>query len=44
MGDRIDSFVDQAGHPTLFGRRRGSGVIVGKEGCSKFFIIGKLGS
>ena len=42
MGDRIDSFVDEAGDPTLFGRRRGSGVIVGKEGCSKFFIIGKL--
>ena len=42
MGDRIDSYVDEAGDPILFGRRRGSGVIVGKEGCSKFFIIGKL--
>ena len=42
MGDHIDSYVDEAGDPTLFGRRRGRGVIVGKEGCSKFFIIRKL--
>jgi hypothetical protein len=26
----------------LFGRKRESGVIVGNEGCSKFFIMGKL--
>jgi hypothetical protein len=27
---------------TLFGQRRGSGVIVGNDGSSKFFILGKL--
>ena len=33
-------FVDEAGDPTLFARRRRS--IVGQEGCSKYFILGKL--
>ncbi|MFO1020289.1 MAG: DUF3800 domain-containing protein [Planctomycetales bacterium] len=33
-------FVDEAGDPTLFGRR--GKVLVGSEGCSKFFILGKL--
>ncbi len=42
MSDRLYSYVDEAGDPTIFGSRRGSGVIVGQEGCSKFFIIGKL--
>lgn len=38
MPDQIHSYVDEAGDPTLFGSKRGSGVIVG---CSKFFIMGK---
>lgn len=42
MPDHIHSYVDEAGDPTLFGSKRGSGVIVGNEGCSKFFIMGKL--
>ncbi len=42
MPDQIHSYVDEAGDPTLFGRRRGSGVIVGNDGCSKFFVMGKL--
>lgn len=42
MSDRLYSYVDEAGDPTIFGSRRGSGVIVGQEGCSKFFIIGQL--
>lgn len=42
MPDLIHSYVDEAGDPTLFGRKRGSGIIVGNEGCSKFFIMGKL--
>ena len=33
-------FVDEAGDPTLFARRRQT--IVGQEGCSKYFILGKL--
>jgi hypothetical protein len=33
------SFVDEAGTPTLFGKRRE--VIVGNEGCSKYFLLGK---
>ena len=42
MPDRLDIFVDEAGDPTLFGRKRGSGPIVGNSGCSNFFIMGKL--
>ena len=42
MPDQIHSYVDEAGDPTLFGSKRGSGVIVGNDGCSKFFIMGKL--
>jgi hypothetical protein len=42
MPDEIHSYVDEAGDPTLFGRKRGSGIIVGNDGCSKFFIMGKL--
>jgi len=42
VGDVIHSYVDEAGDPTLFGRKRGSGIIVGSEGCSNFFIMGKL--
>lgn len=33
-------FVDEAGDPALFARRRRS--IVGQEGCSNYFILGKL--
>ena len=33
-------FVDEAGDPTLFGKR--GKVLVGSEGCSKYFILGKL--
>jgi len=33
-------FVDEAGDPTLFDNRRRA--IVGIEGCSRFFILGKL--
>lgn len=42
MPDQIHSYVDEAGDPTLFGARRGSASIVGQDGCSKFFIMGKL--
>jgi hypothetical protein len=33
-------FVDESGDPTLFARRRQ--IIVGQEGCSNYFILGKL--
>lgn len=33
-------FVDEAGDPTLFNRKGES--LVGSEGCSRFFILGKL--
>src|SRR5271157_3354481 len=36
----IHYFVDEAGTPNLFRRRRES--IVGQEGCSNYFILGKL--
>ena len=36
----IHYFVNEAGTPNLFRRRRES--IVGQEGCSNFFILGKL--
>ena len=36
----IHYFVDEAGTPTLFRRRRQS--IVGADGCSKYFILGSL--
>jgi hypothetical protein len=36
----IHYFVDEAGTPTLFRRRRQS--IVGVDGCSKYFILGSL--
>ena len=36
----IHYFVDEAGDPTLFDRK--GRVIVGTEGCSKYFILGKL--
>ncbi len=39
-GDSLYLFVDEAGDPTLFANRRTA--IVGKEGCSRFFIMGKL--
>ncbi len=33
-------FVDEAGDPTLFANRRTG--IVGRDGCSSFFLLGKL--
>lgn len=33
-------FVDEAGDPTLFNRK--GRVIVGDQGCSRYFILGKL--
>lgn len=33
-------FVDEAGDPTIFDQRGRS--LIGKEGCSKYFILGKL--
>jgi len=44
-GDELESvtvhyFIDEAGQPTLFRRRRES--MVGQDGCSTYFILGKL--
>jgi len=36
----VQYFVDEAGDPTLFNRK--GRVIVGDEGCSRYFILGKL--
>ncbi len=36
----LQYFVDEAGTPTLFGRR--GKVLVGQEGCSTYFILGAL--
>lgn len=36
----LQYFVDEAGDPVLFNRK--GRVLVGEEGCSKFFIMGKL--
>ncbi|WP_295392575.1 hypothetical protein [uncultured Thiodictyon sp.] len=36
----IDYFVDEAGDPTLFNTK--GQLIVGNEGCSRYFILGKL--
>lgn len=36
----IHYFVDEAGDPTLFNAK--GKIIVGNEGCSKYFIMGKL--
>jgi hypothetical protein len=33
-------FVDEAGDPTLFDRR--GNVVVGEQGCSRFFMLGLL--
>jgi hypothetical protein len=38
--DILNIFVDEAGDPTLFANRRRA--IVGTEGCSRYFILGKL--
>ncbi|QSA98492.1 DUF3800 domain-containing protein [Methylococcus sp. EFPC2] len=38
--ETLHIFVDEAGDPTLFANRRRA--IVGTEGCSRFFIMGKL--
>lgn len=37
---RLHYFVDEAGDPTLFNRK--GRVIVGNDGCSRYFILGKL--
>ena len=37
---RRDYFVDEAGDPVLFNSRKQ--VVVGKDGCSRFFILGAL--
>ena len=39
--DVINYFIDEAGDPVLFDRR-GKKVLVGEEGTSKYFILGKL--
>lgn len=36
----IHYYVDEAGDTTLFGRR--GKILVGSDGCSKYFIMGKL--
>jgi len=36
----VHYFVDEAGDPTLFNSR--GRLIVGDEGCSRYFILGKL--
>jgi hypothetical protein len=36
----VHYFVDEAGDPTLFNRK--GRLIVGDEGCSSYFILGKL--
>ncbi|MDP2786493.1 MAG: DUF3800 domain-containing protein [Pseudomonadota bacterium] len=38
--DTLNIYVDEAGDPTLFANRRRA--IVGTEGCSRYFILGKL--
>jgi len=40
MNHVLHYFVDEAGDPTLFNRK--GQIIAGNEGCSKFFILGKL--
>jgi hypothetical protein len=40
MNHVLHYFVDEAGDPTLFNHK--GHIIVGNEGCSKFFILGKL--
>jgi hypothetical protein len=39
--DTLHIFVDEAGDPTLFEGRRGK-ALVGSQGCSRYFILGKL--
>ncbi|WP_149752550.1 hypothetical protein [Rubripirellula obstinata] len=34
-------FIDEAGDTTLFGRRSKK-IVVGSDGASKFFMLGKL--
>ena len=36
----LDFFVDEAGDDTLFDKK--GRVIVGQEGCSKYFILGTI--
>ena len=38
---QVNYFIDEAGTPTLFARR-GKKIIVGQEGCSTFFMLGKI--
>lgn len=39
-GDTLHYFVDEAGDPTLFSRK--GHLIVGNNGCSNYFILGKV--
>ncbi len=38
--ETIHYFVDEAGDPTLFNRKKQ--IIVGNEGCSNYFMLGKM--
>ncbi len=38
--DKIRFFVDEAGDPTIF--NNAGEVIIGNNGCSRFFMLGKL--
>lgn len=38
--DTIHYFVDEAGDPTLFNRK--GHLIIGDDGCSNYFILGKM--
>lgn len=40
VGEKRHYFVDEAGDPTIFGRR--GKVVAGQEGCSTFFVVGLL--
>jgi hypothetical protein len=39
--ETLEYFIDEAGSIALFDRR-GKKIIVGQEGCSKFFMLGKV--
>ena len=38
--ETIHYFVDEAGDPTLFNRK--GRIIVNEDGCSNYFILGKM--
>jgi hypothetical protein len=39
-GNTLHYFVDEAGDPTLFNRK--GHLIIGGDGCSNYFILGKM--